>query len=71
MLLAGPISQVAYNDKPCIFDFLLIDLLLNFFPIWMCHFDSVVSLYVKLDSLACFPLVFWCHFEYKIVLYYF
>ena len=42
---------VAYNGKHCILDLSLIDLLL-IFSIWMCHFDSVVSLGVELDNQA-------------------
>ena len=57
-------------------DLSLIDLLLIFFRIRMCHFDSVVSLGVESDNQAfhlvmkCFAPVFWCHFEHKIVFYY-
>ena len=43
----------------------------------MCHIDSVVSLGVESNNQAlikvvmkCFAPVFWCHFEYRIVLYY-
>ena len=50
MLSAGPIShQVAYNGEHCILDLSLIDLLLIFF-IWMCDFDSVVSLGFEPDN---------------------
>ena len=56
-------------------DLSLIDLLL-IFSIWMCHFDPVVSLGIEstsklLSGYECFPPVFWCHFENKIVLYHY
>ena len=42
---------VTYNDKHCVLDLSLLDLLLIFF-IWMCHFDLVVSLDVEPDIQA-------------------
>ena len=43
--------MVAYNGKQCILDLSLINSLLTF-SIWMCHFDSEVSLGVELDNQA-------------------
>ena len=41
--------MAAYNGKHCILDLSLIDLLF-IFSIWICHFDSVVSLDVEPDN---------------------
>ena len=43
---------VDYSGKHCIFDLSPIDLLLISYTIWMCHFDSVVSLGVESDNQA-------------------
>ena len=70
-VIAGPISHGSLQCQPFILDLSLIDLLL-IFPIWMCQFDSMVSLGVEFRQssfqpvVRCFVPVFWYYFEYKI-----
>ena len=49
MLSSGPISHGSLQCYTFILNLSLIDLLL-IFSIWMCHFDSVVSLGVESDN---------------------
>ena len=49
MLSAGRFLMVVYSGKHYVLDLSLIKLSLSIF-IWMCHFPSIVSLGVYLDS---------------------
>ena len=68
LLLDGPISHGSLQWWTFILDLSLIDLLLIFFSIWICHFDPVASLGIEstiklLSSYemfsSCFLVSFW------------